>query len=735
MLSITERLARFSARRPWRVVGAWVLLLVVAGFAASGIGDVLNTDNEIFVDTESDDADKLLEERFTGPDVPTETVVVQSDRHTVQDPEFEALVIGITDELRALDENVVSVNNFYESHDGSLVSDDRATTILPVTLTGEDTDSDKTVEPVLEVLDEADSQEGFTVLSAGDGSVNKAFLDVSEEDLQNAEIFGLPAALIVLVFVFGALVAAGIPIVLALVAILISLGIAAVIGQFSSLSFFVVNFITTIGLAVGIDYSLMIVERFREERRRGLEKERAIAVAGATASRAVLFSGLTVVVALLGLVLVPDSIFRSLGVGAIIVTLMAVAAALTLLPAVLSLLGDRVNKGSIPFLGTKKAAETPGGFWYRTSNVVMRYPVVSAAASVALLVAASIPYFNSLELGFNGIGSLPRDLEPRQAFDILDEEFSGGVVSPTQVVVDAENVNSPEVQRSVVRLGAELQGDDAFGHATIEKNEEGNLLVMSVPLNGDPDGDRAHAAIDRLRDEHIPAAFTGTDAEALVTGPTAQTRDYVGMIDDFTPAVFAFVLGLSFVVLLLVFRSIVVPIKAIIMNLLSVAAAYGILVLVIVEGVGNEIFGFQQVEFIEAWLPLFMFAILFGLSMDYHVFLLSRIRERFDETGDNREAVAYGVRSTAGIITGAALIMVVVFAGFATGSLVSFQQMGFGLAVAVIIDATIIRTILVPASMALLGRWNWYLPSWLEWLPDIRVDRTAPAVQGAAGAD
>ncbi|HEX5939683.1 MAG TPA: MMPL family transporter, partial [Dehalococcoidia bacterium] len=458
---------------------------------------------------------------------------------------------------------------------------------------------------------------------------------------------------------------------------------------------------------------------------------------GATASRAVLFSGLTVVVALLGLVLVPDSIFRSLGVGAIIVTLLAVAAALTLLPAVLSLLGDKVNKGTIPFLGTKKSVDTPGGFWYRTTNVVMRHPLISATASVALLVAASIPYF-SLELGFNGIGTLPRDLEPRQAFDILDEEFSAGVVAPTEVVVAADDVNSPEVQRAVVRLSAELEGDESFGNVTVERNESGDLLVMSVALNGDPDGDAAHSAIDRLRDEHIPSAFSGVEAQALVTGPTAQTADYVGMINDFTPLVFVFVLGLSFFVLLLVFRSIVVPIKAIIMNLLSVGAAYGILVLVTVQGVGNEIFGFQQVDFIEAWLPLFMFAILFGLSMDYHVFLLSRIRERFDETGDNKEAVAYGVRSTAGIITGAALIMVAVFSGFAMGSLVSFQQMGFGLAIAVIIDATLIRTVLVPASMALLGRWNWYLPSWLEWLPDVRVDRAAPAVQGAeagAGAD
>ncbi|HEX5940341.1 MAG TPA: MMPL family transporter [Dehalococcoidia bacterium] len=340
MLSITERLARFSARRPWRVVGVWVLLLVAAVFAASGIGDVLNTDNEIFVDTESDDADKLLEERFRGPDVPTETIVIQSDRYTIEDPEFRSLVTGVTDELRGLDDNVASITNFYESSDGRLVSDDRATTILPVTLTGEDTDSDDTVEPVLEILDQADSQEGFTVLTAGDGSLNQAFIEVSEEDLRTAEVFGIPAALIILIIVFGALAAAGIPILLALLAIVVSLGITALIGQFTSLSFFVVNFITTIGLAVGIDYSLMIVERFREERRRGLEKVSAITVAGATASRAVLFSGLTVVVALLGLVLVPDSIFRSLGVGAIIVTLMAVAAALTLLPAVLSLLGD-----------------------------------------------------------------------------------------------------------------------------------------------------------------------------------------------------------------------------------------------------------------------------------------------------------------------------------------------------------------------------------------------------------
>ncbi|MCH7998970.1 MAG: MMPL family transporter [Chloroflexi bacterium] len=420
--------------------------------------------------------------------------------------------------------------------------------------------------------------------------------------------------------------------------------------------------------------------------------------------------------------------------GAIVVAMFAVLAALTLLPAVLSLLGDRINALRLPLPRSGRSAGDEGGFWGWVATTVMAHPVISAVAAVVFLLAVAAPLV-TINLGLAGVSTLPEDTASRRAFETLDSDFSAGLISPAEIVVDAEDVNSQPVQQGIDRLLVALDGDAMFGEATVETNEAGDLALVSALIVGDPDADAAHDAIVRLRSEHIPAAFDGVDADVLVTGVTAQTEDMFDVIRTYMPIVFAFVLGLSFLLLLVVFRSLVVPVKALIMNLLSVGAAYGLLVLVFQHGVGNEIFGFQRTETIEAWLPLFLFAFLFGLSMDYHVFLLSRIRERFDRTGDNAASVAFGVRSTAGIITGAALIMVAVFSGFAMGDTVSLQQLGFGMAVAILLDATIIRSVLVPASMQLLGDWNWYLPRWLHWLPDIRVERVrAPKARPAPAA-
>jgi RND superfamily putative drug exporter len=362
----------------------------------------------------------------------------------------------------------------------------------------------------------------------------------------------------------------------------------------------------------------------------------------------------------------------------------------------------------------------------------MHHPVIAIVVTVAILVAASLPYF-TIETGQSGVSSLPQGSSPRVAFEILDEEFSAGGIQPALVAVEAADVSADAVQSATDELVALLGADAAFGEAEVVTNRAGTVLQVSVPVQGDSQEDEAREAVMRLREEYGPAAFAGVDAEVNVTGYTARILDYSDMINRYTPWVFVWVLGLSFVILLVVFRSIVVPIKALIMNLLSVGAAYGLMVLVFQHGVGADLLGFNQVDRIEAWVPLFLFAILFGLSMDYHVFLLSRIRERYDETHSNRESVAFGIRSTAGMITGAAAIMVAVFSGFALGELVMFQQMGFGLAVAVFLDATIIRVVLVPASMALLGDANWYLPSWLSWLPKLDIEGRAHAhAEGAA---
>jgi len=737
-MGITERLARVSAQRPWIVVAAWVVLVAVGAFFALGIGDVLTTEFTLTNNPDSVQAETLIEERLRGPERAEEFLIVQSETLTVDDAAFQERVEALVAELTALEGTVEAAISYYQVRDEAMVSADRRKTVVPVVLTGKAAEAADNVGPVVNVVEEANGQDGFEVLTVGAGSIARMVNEQSEKDLQRGEIIGIPIALIILILVFGALAAAGVPLLLAVVSIIAAVGTTALIGQAFDLNFFVVNMITMVGLAVGIDYSLFVIHRYREERSRGLDKADAIARTGATASRTVLFSGGAVIVGLTGLLIVPTNVYRSLGIGAITVAAFAVLAALTLLPAMLSIVGDRINAGRIPFLQTQKDAEGAGGFWRRVTAVVMNHPVISLVASAGLLIVLAVPYF-TINLGLAGVSTLPADSEVRQAFETLDAEFSSGLLAPAEIVVDAPNVLAPEVQAAIDNLVASIQSDEQFERASVETNEAADLAVVSALMKGDPQSEAAHDAVSRLRSDYVPAAFSGVEARVLVTGETAHERDMFDTIATYTPIVFAFVLGLSFILLLLVFRSIVVPIKALIMNLLSVGAAYGLLVLVFQRGVGNELFGFQQSDVIAAWLPLFLFAFLFGLSMDYHVFLLSRIREHWDRTHDNAASVAYGLSSTAGLITGAALIMVAVFSGFAMGELTELQQMGFGLAVAVLIDATIVRSILVPASMALLGDWNWYLPSWLHWLPSLQVEgvaeTTVPVPVPGIGAD
>lgn len=723
--TLTEWLARFGTRRPWLVLALWAVFFLIGGAFASHIGNVLTNEQDFTTEPESAKATRLLEERLRGPRAATEMVIVRSETRTVDDPQFRAFVTALLAKVRDLPDTVGSATSFYEANLPSLVSPDRHTTLLPVTLLGTYEDAPDTVKPLTDLIREENGRDGFQVLTAGDGSIGHTFNEIAERDLRQAELLGLPIALFVLVLVFSTLVAAGVPILLALLAITMAIGAAALVGQVFNLSFFVINMITMIGLAVGIDYALFIIQRFREERGHGHPVEVAVARAGATANRAVLFSGGTVVIALCGLLIVPTTIFRSLALGAILVVIFAVLAALTLLPAVLQLLGDRVNSLRVPFLGRGRSAEGEGGFWGTAARLVMTRPWVSAIMAAALLLAAAVPYL-TIKLGSSGVSSLPHDSDVYRAFAILQNEFSIGLLAPMEIVIGAQDVTAPHVQSAVETLVRRLAADGSFGPARLQTNQSGDLALLSVPVNAEAASDEALNALARLRKQYIPEAFGGLDAQVLVGGIAAQNSDFFDLVETYTPLVFAFVLTLSFILLLIAFRSLVVPVKAIIMNLLSVGAAYGLLVLVFQHGIGNELVGFQSAPKIEAWIPLFMFSILFGLSMDYHVFLLSRIRERFDQTGDNSGSVAFGLRSTAGVITGAAAIMVAVFAAFAAGELVMFQQVGFGLAVAILLDATIVRTVLVPASMQLLGNRNWYLPRWLQWLPDLRVEGTTP---------
>ncbi|HEX6331297.1 MAG TPA: MMPL family transporter [Actinomycetota bacterium] len=612
-----------------------------------------------------------------------------------------------------------------EQQASSLISTDRRTTLVSVPIAEMSEEAAAELRTV--AADAADDSHQVQV--AGQMVMFADFMKIAEEDMASSERTGLLVALVVLVVVFGSIVAAILPLVMGVVAIGVALGLVALIGQLWDFNLFVQNIVTMIGLAVGIDYSLFIVSRYREERKKGYPKLDAIRLSGATASRAVFFSGSTVVIALLGMLTIPVSVFRSMAGGAILVTIMAIAASMTLLPAVLGLLGDKVNWPRLSRRARVDSSHDPkGGFWDRIARTVMARPVVFLLASVLVLGSLGAFYFQ-LHRGTNqNISALPEEFPSRQAFMTLVQEFhSGGATDPAEIVVQGD-VTTPEVQAAVKALEQGIAQSDTFSNRIgIQQSDDGRTLLVSAYFAEDPLNDAAFDGVRELRGSIVPAAFAGVNAEVLVGGNTAMFVDFLTIVDSYQWIVLALVLGLSFLLLTVVFRSIVVPLKAIAMNLLSVAAAYGAVTLVFQKGFGIGFFNaiglpFKEAEAIEAWLPLFLFSILFGLSMDYHVFLLTRIREEYDKTGDNTEAVAYGLRTTAGIITGAALIMVAVFGAFAAGRLGMFQQMGFGLAVAVFMDATIVRTLLVPASMRLLGDWNWYLPKWLGWLPKINVE-------------
>jgi putative drug exporter of the RND superfamily len=717
-LGFTGRMALFAARHPWRVIGIWIVALTGAVLLAGNMGGVLTNEAELAVSIESQRAQDLIDIHF--PDSgegAQEFIILEADEITSEAAGFTAKMEALTADLRQA-RFVTSVVSYLDGAPGML-SEDGTTALIQVTLEPDGDVVDQVV-PMLGVTKAAET-DGFRITSLGNGSAQGEFNQLSEETLRRGELLGVPIAMVILLLVFGTAVAAGMPLVLGVVAIVVALGLTTVVGQWFELSFFVTNMITMIGLAVGIDYSLFVVQRFREERAKGNPVTLAVARAGNTATRAVFFSGLTVVIALTGLLFMPDSIMRSLGMGAMLAVVGAVAGALTLLPAMLGVLGDRVNKLRIPLVGRREYGHGGGRFWRRITQIVMARPLLSLTAAVVVLLAAAAPYL-TISTGQNFIEGLPDDSDVVHAFEVLNREFDTGAIT-TPIVVDADPSRA-DIQLAVGRLTESLQSDPVYGQVGVTPSPDGEIVVLEPVTKLDPSTEEARAAVQALRAVTIPAAFAGVEAEVLVTGQAAYTTDYVGVLDSRTPLIFVFVLGVSFLLLMTVFRSIIVPLKAIVMNLLSVGAAYGLLVLVFKHGFGADLFGFEQTDVIEAWIPMFLFTVLFGLSMDYHIFLLSRIKEHWDLTGDNDESVPFGMVSTGAIITGAALIMVAVFGGFAAGPLVMFQQMGFGLAVAVILDATIVRSVLVPSAMKLLGDRNWYLPRWLRWLPEIHIEAT-----------
>lgn len=702
----------------------------------------------------------------------TEFVLISSDSENPGDPGFDALVDRFNLDLQTAQERKgvqVLVGDFDQYP--NQVSED-GTTLLTIVQVFESEEAEVTLlTDVAHQLTRTD--DGFEILMFGDASINTTFSRLAEDDLFVGEMIGIGVAIIILALVFGAVVAAFIPIILAIAAVFTAIGLTGIIGQFVELNEFVPNIITMMGLAVGIDYSLFVLSRYREERSKGLDKEAAIDLSGHTAGRAVAFSGMTVVLALLGMLIIPERTFIAFGIGSITVVFVAVLTSMTLLPALIGILGDRVNSVRAPLpltlglfivglvvvsltigLGpivilvsfgvmailavlnglrrvmnrnlsshTQNIAAGNQGVWNTITLAVMKRPLISMIAATMFLAVLSY-FFFQLEKGSSGISVLPDEEPTKKAFQKLDDKFGFGSDAPARVVIDGD-VTDAGILEAISTLERLMIEDKGLQAPEVRIEERVDLASLTAKIPGDPTNQSALNTIRRIRTEHVPEAFGSvpySSYEIFVGGESAAIVDAVKITDEYMPIVFATVLSLSFVLLLFAFRSITVSIASILMNLLSVGAAYGLVVLVFQKGFLIDLFGFKQVDQVEFWLPLFMFSILFGLSMDYHVFMLSRIKERFDETQNAADSVAFGLRTTASIITGAALIMVAVFGGFALGKIAFFQSMGFGLGAAVLLDATIVRSLLVPSVMRMLGNHAWYFPSWLEWMPNISIE-------------
>jgi uncharacterized membrane protein YdfJ with MMPL/SSD domain len=707
--NLTARIGRWSAQHRKKAIFGWLAFVAVSLVIGFNLVPQKEIDNKTAAGPgESGQAAEVLNDAFRNAS--GEQVLVQSKELSVSEPQFRAAVADVTGRLQET-KGVDSVVSPYDADSGQ-ISRDGHSALVTFELPGDSKTAAENVVGTLAAVDAAaKAHPGIRIEEAGDASIKKATLDKDNEEMGKSALFSLPLTLVILVFAFGALVAAGIPILLALTSVAATMGLLGPVSQIAPVDGQVLHVVLLVGMAVGVDYSLFYLKRAREERAAGRDNDAAIEAAAATSGRAVVISGLTVMVAMAGMYLGGISNFASFATGTILVVAVAVLGSLTVLPALLSKLGDRVDRGRVPLVGRIKGRVGEAGIWSRVLDRVLRRPLVSALVSAGVLVALAVPALG-METSLGGTEDISRDLQVMQTYDRIQAAFpSEG--SMEMVVVKADDVTSPEVVSAIDSLETQAQQRSGLfeGEATLEVSSDQTVATVALPTTGTGTDDLSNRAADALREELVPATLGEVDGvEAYTTGEAAATGDFNDAMIGNLPYVFAFVLGAAFLLLLVTFRSLVIPIKAILLNLLSVGSAYGLLTLAF-EG-----------EAIAAWLPLFLFVILFGLSMDYHVFILTRIREAFDRGMTTEDAVAHGIKSTAGVVTSAALVMVAVFSMFAMSSELQMQQMGIGLAAAVLIDATIIRGVLLPSAMKLLGDRNWWLPSRLGWLPQVTVE-------------
>jgi uncharacterized membrane protein YdfJ with MMPL/SSD domain len=722
--NFAARMGRWSASHWKTAVFGWLAFV----FVAVGIGTAVGTQKLDPIDAgtgDSGEAYKILDSDFKQN--VGEQVLVESDELIADAAAFRAVV---DDVIRRLDSKaiVTDIQSPYAPANAGQISEDRHSVLIDFDLREtEIDDAMNMVDPILDTTEGAQAaHSGFTIEQFGDASAGKQLDESFMKDLEKAGVLSIPITLVILLAAFGALVAAGIPLLLGLTAVIATMGLLSLPSQLVGLDDTIGAIVLLIGLAVGVDYTMFYLKRWREEREAGRKETAALEAAAATSGRAVLISGLTVMVAMAGLFFTGQATFFGFGLATIMVVAVAVLGSLTVLPALLSRLGDKVNKGRIPLGRRFFRRKGEGALWGAILDRVLKRPLVSVIVSAGLLIALAAPALN-MHTYMPGPETYPRSIPVMKTYDKIQDAFPGEVIA-AQVVVKADDVRTPAVQKSIKRMEKQALATGRI-HQPIDEsvNEQGTVAVISMAIDGQGTDSASNRSLDTLRNEVIPATLDKQESIefAGVGGTTADSRDFNDQMKHAAPFVFLFVLAFAFALLLVTFRSVVIAAKAIVLNLLSVAAAYGVLVLVFQHGFGKELLGFDYTGGVVAFLPIFLFVILFGLSMDYHVFILSRVREAFDRGMKTEDAVTYGIKSTAAVVTSAAMVMVFVFGVFATLSMIMFKQFGVGLAVAVLIDATIVRAVLLPAAMKLLGDWNWYLPRWLEWLPQVKHEGEA----------
>ena len=727
--NLAARMGRWSAAHRKAAILGWLAFVVLA----FGVGTAVGTktiDPNTAGPGESGRADKVLDAGFEQP--AGESVLIQSRTLRAGDPAFVAAVEDVVARLGRV-HAVQHLRSPLRRGATDQIAPDRHATLVRFDVRGDRDLASAKINAVVDQVALAQKAHPHVFIGEYGDASSQAGVDAAfAGDLATAGLFSLPITLLILVVAFGALVAAGIPLLLALTAVFATIGLLAVPSHVLPQAQQVPAIVLLIGLAVGVDYSMFYLKRERAERAAGAGPQAALETAAATSGRSVLISGLTVMVAMAGMFLTGDAGFASFGLATMMVVACAMLGSLTVLPAVLSKLGDKVDRLRVPLAGRPRRSDDTSRLWGTVVRAVLRRPVVCAALSGGLLVAIALPALQ-LHLATPGPETFPASLPVVKAYDRMQKAFPGRAV-PADVVVKAPDVNAPEVRTAIAELERRAIASGRMHQPiAVAVNRDATVADLTVPVDGKGSDARSDAALAVLRDRIVPETVGAVPGvQTGVTGLTARWHDGAAQIKAKLPVVVAFVSLLAFGLMLFAFRSLVLAVKAIVLNLLSVAAACGVLVLVFQHGAGKGLLGFSASGGVDPVVPMLLFVILFGLSMDYHVFIISRVRETFAGGASTEDAIAEGITSTAGVVTSAAVVMVSVFAIFGALSMLFFKQFGVGLASAILIDATVVRAVLLPATMSLLGDWNWYLPRWLQWLPGSGTPKPAAAPAAVA---